>query len=156
MAFECRIKSVVCTDFNLIRPIPNLAHSNYTVYVFWRECLLLTIHIIWSAKFGSQKGRRSVSITCRLSLNFRKVGWPGVIYILCSYHCFGGRQSDQRGWGDPLTLYYISSFIVKRESWISPPRKLTVRFWSIISDSLCALGRTSGPCRFCSAQEVGN
>ena len=59
---------------------------------------------------------------------------------------------NQRGWGDPLTLYYISSFFVKRESWISPPRKLTVRFWSIISDSLCALGRTSGPCRFCSAQ----
>ena len=44
---------------------------------------------------------------------------------------------------------------MERESWISPHRKLTVMFWSIISDSLCALGRTSRPCRFCSAQEVG-
>ena len=30
---ECRIKSVP-TEFNLIWPMPNLAHSNCTVYVF--------------------------------------------------------------------------------------------------------------------------
>ena len=69
---------------------------------------------------------------------------------------YSGRQSKGLR-GSPDSVLYQFFFCEKRvTSWISPPRKLTVRFWSIISDSLCALGRTSGPCRFCLAQEVGN
>ena len=87
-----------------------------------------------------------VRVTCRLSPNFSKVGW--------CYHCFSGRQSKGLRGSPDSVLYQL--FFVERESWISPPRKLTVRFWSIISHSLCVLDRTSGPCRFCSAQKVGN
>ena len=49
---------------------------------------------IWITK------RSKVRVTCRLSLNFRKVGWPGVITALV----VDTRQSDQRGLGSKQTV----------------------------------------------------
>ena len=71
---------------------------------------------------------KKVRVTCGLSPNSSKVGW--------CYHCFSNRQSKGLRGSPDSVLYQF--FFVEREPWISPPRKLTVRFWSIISDSLCA------------------
>ena len=71
---------------------------------------------------------KKVCVTCGLSQNSSKVGW------CYGYYCFSGRQSKGLRGSPDSVLYQF--FFVERESWISPPRKLTVRFWSIISDSL--------------------
>ena len=45
-----------------------------------------------------------------------------------------GRQSKGLRGSPDSVLYQF--FFVERESWISPPRKLTVRFWSVINSNM--------------------